>query len=82
MAWDCGLRFVFSVSPALQQDSGTGLRNREDMSRMEMVQRLAKDGCRLLHSPLKPTERPAEVSQPIHTPHMHSLTSAYDVIGF
>ncbi|XP_017326800.1 rap guanine nucleotide exchange factor 5b isoform X2 [Ictalurus punctatus] len=43
-----------------QKDPGTGLRNREDMSRREMVQRLAKDGCRLLHSPLKPTERPAE----------------------
>ncbi|XP_058249302.1 rap guanine nucleotide exchange factor 5b isoform X1 [Hemibagrus wyckioides] len=43
-----------------KQGPGTGLRNREDMSRMEMVQRLAKDGCRLLHSPLKPTERPAE----------------------
>ncbi|XP_060777762.1 rap guanine nucleotide exchange factor 5b isoform X2 [Neoarius graeffei] len=39
---------------------GTGLHNREDTNRMEMVQRLAKDGCRLLHSPLKPTERPAE----------------------
>ncbi|KAF7708460.1 hypothetical protein HF521_017517 [Silurus meridionalis] len=43
-----------------KQGQGPGLRNREDMSRMEIVQRLAKDGCRLLHSPLKPTERPAE----------------------
>lgn len=43
-----------------QKGPGTGLHNREDMSRREMVQRLAKDGCRLLHSPLKPTERPAE----------------------
>ncbi|KAM9487976.1 rap guanine nucleotide exchange factor 5b [Clarias gariepinus] len=43
-----------------KQGPGTRLRNREDMSRMEMVQRIAKDGCRLLHSPLKPTERPAE----------------------
>lgn len=66
MAWDCGLRYVFSVSPALQQGPGTGLRNREDRSRMEMVQRLAKDGCRLLHSPLKSTERAAEVSQRMH----------------
>ncbi|XP_051722529.1 rap guanine nucleotide exchange factor 5b isoform X2 [Ctenopharyngodon idella] len=60
MAWDCGLRYVFSVSPALQQGPGAGMRDREDISRLEMVQRLAKDGCRLLHSPLKATERPAE----------------------
>ncbi|XP_035387006.1 rap guanine nucleotide exchange factor 5b isoform X4 [Electrophorus electricus] len=60
MAWDCGLRYVFSVSPALQQGPGAASRDREDISRMEMVQRLAKDGCRLLHSPLRQAERPAE----------------------
>ncbi|KAG1949053.1 rap guanine nucleotide exchange factor [Pimephales promelas] len=60
MAWDCGLRYVFSVSPALQQGPGAGTRDKEDISRLEMVQRLAKDGCRLLHSPLRATERPAE----------------------
>uniref|UniRef100_A0A671LQ39 Rap guanine nucleotide exchange factor 5-like n=1 Tax=Sinocyclocheilus anshuiensis TaxID=1608454 RepID=A0A671LQ39_9TELE len=53
--------YVFSVSPALQQGPGTATRDREDISRLEMVQRLAKDGCRLLHSPLRATERPAEV---------------------
>ncbi|XP_052474925.1 rap guanine nucleotide exchange factor 5 [Carassius gibelio] len=62
MAWDCGLRYVFSVSPALQHGPGTATGDREDISRLEMVQRLAKDGCRLLHSPLKATERPAEPS--------------------
>ncbi|TRY58773.1 hypothetical protein DNTS_034609 [Danionella cerebrum] len=34
----------------------------EDLSRMEMVQRLAKDGCRLLHSPLRTAQRTAESS--------------------
>lgn len=70
MAWDCGLRYVFSVSPALQQGPGAGTRDKEDISRLEMVQRLAKDGCRLLHSPLRASERPAEVRckhQLIHT---------------
>uniref|UniRef100_A0A8C1DQM8 Rap guanine nucleotide exchange factor (GEF) 5a n=2 Tax=Cyprinus carpio TaxID=7962 RepID=A0A8C1DQM8_CYPCA len=61
MAWDCGLRYVFSVSPALQQGPGAAIRDKEDISRLEMVQRLAKDGCRLLHSPLRAAERPAEV---------------------
>ncbi|XP_067258473.1 rap guanine nucleotide exchange factor 5b isoform X3 [Chanodichthys erythropterus] len=50
-----------SSSPAVcKQGPGAGTRDREDISRLEMVQRLAKDGCRLLHSPLKATERPAE----------------------
>ncbi|ROI36352.1 Rap guanine nucleotide exchange factor 5 [Anabarilius grahami] len=52
-----------SPSPAVRkQGPGAGTRDREDISRLEMVQRLAKDGCRLLHSPLKATERPAEAA--------------------
>ncbi|XP_051722527.1 rap guanine nucleotide exchange factor 5b isoform X1 [Ctenopharyngodon idella] len=52
---------VPSPTPAVRkQGPGAGMRDREDISRLEMVQRLAKDGCRLLHSPLKATERPAE----------------------
>ncbi|KAK3571849.1 hypothetical protein QTP86_020455 [Hemibagrus guttatus] len=50
-----------------KQGPGTRLCNREDMSRMEMVQQLAKDGCRLLHNPLKPTERPAEYKRHLST---------------
>ncbi|RXN18483.1 rap guanine nucleotide exchange factor 5-like protein [Labeo rohita] len=50
-----------SPSPAVRkQGPGVATRDREDISRLEMVQRLAKDGCRLLHSPLRATERPAE----------------------
>uniref|UniRef100_A0A4W4FVY8 Rap guanine nucleotide exchange factor (GEF) 5b n=1 Tax=Electrophorus electricus TaxID=8005 RepID=A0A4W4FVY8_ELEEL len=76
MAWDCGLRYVFSVSPALQQGPGAASRDREDISRMEMVQRLAKDGCRLLHSPLRQAERPAEVRRCAHTSRTQAFTSA------
>ncbi|XP_051575019.1 rap guanine nucleotide exchange factor 5-like [Myxocyprinus asiaticus] len=50
-----------SPSPAeLKQGPGAGTCNREDISRLEMVQRLAKDGCRLLNGPLRATERPSE----------------------
>lgn len=50
-----------SPTPAvLKQVPGAGTRDREEISRLEMVQRLAKDGCRLLHSPLRVNERPAE----------------------
>ncbi|XP_076826871.1 rap guanine nucleotide exchange factor 5b isoform X2 [Brachyhypopomus gauderio] len=43
-----------------QKGPGAISRDREDVGRMEMVQRLAMDGCRLLRSPLRPSERPAE----------------------
>uniref|UniRef100_A0A8C2FL82 Rap guanine nucleotide exchange factor 5 n=1 Tax=Cyprinus carpio TaxID=7962 RepID=A0A8C2FL82_CYPCA len=52
-----------SPSPAAcKQGPGTVTCDREDISRLEMVQRLAKDGCRLLHSPLRATEKPTEPS--------------------
>lgn len=64
MSWDCGLRYMFSVSPALQPGGVCALHdNKEDLSRLEMVQRLAKDGCRFLHShnSSKAPERTTEV---------------------
>lgn len=63
MSWDCGLRYVFSVPPALQQRNMCILHDKEDLSRLEMVQRLAKDGCRFLQNHSKGPERPAEVSK-------------------
>ena len=61
MSWDCGLRYMFSVSPALQQGSKCILHDKEDLSRLEMVQKLAKDGCRLLQNHNKGPERTSEV---------------------
>lgn len=60
MMWDCGLRYMFSVSPALQQGNMCLLHDKEDLSRLEMVQKLAKDGCRLLQNH-KGSERTSEV---------------------
>ncbi|CAJ1061697.1 rap guanine nucleotide exchange factor 5-like [Xyrichtys novacula] len=60
MSWDCGLRYMFSVSPALQQGSMCILHDKEDLSRLEMVQRLAKDGCRFLQNQNKGLERTSE----------------------
>ncbi|XP_050931985.1 rap guanine nucleotide exchange factor 5 isoform X2 [Lates calcarifer] len=60
MSWDCGLRYMFSVSPALQQGSMCILHDKEDLSRLEMVQRLAKDGCRFLQNHSKGPERTCE----------------------
>lgn len=61
MSWDCGLRYMFSVSPVLQPGSMCILHDKEDLSRLEMVQRLAKDGCRFLQNHSKGLERTSEV---------------------
>ncbi|XP_035527878.1 rap guanine nucleotide exchange factor 5-like [Morone saxatilis] len=60
MSWDCGLRYMFSMSPGLQQGSMCILHDKEDLSRLEMVQRLAKDGCRFLQNHSKGPERTSE----------------------
>ncbi|XP_070407740.1 rap guanine nucleotide exchange factor 5 isoform X2 [Nothobranchius furzeri] len=50
MSWDCGLKYMFSMSPALQQGNKCILHDKEELSRLEMVQKLAKDGCRFLQN--------------------------------
>ncbi|XP_033983690.1 rap guanine nucleotide exchange factor 5-like [Trematomus bernacchii] len=60
MSWDCGLKYMFSASPALQPGSMCILHDKEDLSRLEMVQRLAKDGCRFLQNHSKGPERTSE----------------------
>lgn len=66
MSWDCGLRYVFMPPVlqlggvcALRDGSGSGGRGmgtvcgREELTSrlgLEAVQRLAKDGCRLLQN--------------------------------
>ncbi|XP_072250543.1 rap guanine nucleotide exchange factor 5-like [Leuresthes tenuis] len=60
MSWDCGLRYMFSVSPALQQGNKCIMHDKEDLSRLEMVQKLAKDGCRFLQNHSKGPERTSE----------------------
>lgn len=61
MSWDCGLKYVFSVPPALHQGNKCNLHDKEDLSRLEMVQRLAKDGCRFLQNHSKSPEKASEV---------------------
>ncbi|KAM9806332.1 rap guanine nucleotide exchange factor 5-like [Syngnathus typhle] len=63
MSWDCGLKYMFSVSPSLQPSSMCILHDKEELSRLEMVQRLAKDGCRFLQNHSKGQERTNEPVQ-------------------
>ncbi|KAM8735476.1 rap guanine nucleotide exchange factor 5b [Acanthopagrus schlegelii] len=65
MSWDCGLKYMFSVSPVLQPGSMCILHDKEDLSRLEMVQRLAKDGCRFLQNHSKGPERTSESDEAV-----------------
>uniref|UniRef100_A0A4W4EGX7 Rap guanine nucleotide exchange factor (GEF) 5a n=1 Tax=Electrophorus electricus TaxID=8005 RepID=A0A4W4EGX7_ELEEL len=78
MAWDCGLRYLFSLPPALQQSGVCALRAPDDLSRLEMVQRLAKDGCRFFQSQnYRLPDRSAQVSTP--PPYREWSSSSYSV---
>ena len=63
-AGECGLGCVLAVSAELQGGGGGAPRDKEELSRLEVVQRLAKDGCRFLqgHNSKTP-ERTLQVSE-------------------
>ncbi len=61
MSWDCGLKYLFS----LQQAGVCALRAPDDFSRLEMVQRLAKDGYHFLQNQnYRVPDRSAQVGRP------------------
>ncbi|XP_057691211.1 rap guanine nucleotide exchange factor 5-like [Corythoichthys intestinalis] len=64
MSWDCGLKYMFSVSPSLQPTGMCILHDKEELSRLEMVQRLAKDGCRFLQNHSK---GPGRTNEPVQS---------------
>uniref|UniRef100_A0A8C2HIP6 Rap guanine nucleotide exchange factor (GEF) 5a n=1 Tax=Cyprinus carpio TaxID=7962 RepID=A0A8C2HIP6_CYPCA len=69
MSWDCGLKYLFSLPPVLQQAGVCALRAPDDFSRLEMVQRLAKDGYRFLQNQnYRLPDRSAQVGRPSLTP--------------
>jgi len=64
MSWGCGLKYLFSLPPVLQQAGVCSLRAPDDFSRLEMVQRLAKDGYRFLQNQnYRLPDRSAQVDQ-------------------
>ncbi|XP_038125490.1 rap guanine nucleotide exchange factor 5-like isoform X1 [Cyprinodon tularosa] len=60
LSWDCGLKYMFFMSPGVQQGSKCIVHDKEELSRLEMVQRLAKDGCRFLQIHSKGPDRMTE----------------------
>uniref|UniRef100_A0A8C9V327 Rap guanine nucleotide exchange factor 5 n=1 Tax=Scleropages formosus TaxID=113540 RepID=A0A8C9V327_SCLFO len=80
MSWGCGLKYLFSLPPTLQQGGVCALRDKDELSRLEVVQRLAKDGCRFLQ---KVPERSAEEEETEEEEwsSSRSLSSAEDDCG-
>uniref|UniRef100_A0A8C1YN84 Rap guanine nucleotide exchange factor (GEF) 5a n=1 Tax=Cyprinus carpio TaxID=7962 RepID=A0A8C1YN84_CYPCA len=73
MSWDCGLKYLFS----LQQAGVCTLRTPDDFSRLEMVQKLAKDGYRFLQNQnYRLPDRSAQVGQPSLAPEPVGMVTA------
>lgn len=73
MSWDCGLKYLFS----LQQAGVCALRAPDDFSRLEMVQRLAKDGYHFLQNQnYRVPDRSAQVGRPSLAPEPIGMATA------
>lgn len=98
MSLGCGLSYLFSQPPSLQLGGVCSLRGnvgsvcvrpdgvcgREELTRLELVQRLAKDGCRLLQNQnyRVPDHRNPTVSTHTHTHKVWCYPDVYSFIRF
>lgn len=77
MSWGCGLKYLFSLPPTLQQAGVCALRAPDDFSRLEMVQRLAKDGYRFLQNQnYRLPDRSAQVGRSLLAPEPVGVATA------
>lgn len=77
MSWGCGLKYLFSLPPTLQQAGVCALRAPDDFSRLEMVQRLAKDGYRFLQNQnYRLPDRSAQVGRSLLAPEPVGMATA------
>ncbi|NXK24141.1 RPGF5 factor, partial [Arenaria interpres] len=61
MSWDCGFKYLFALSPTLKAGVLCKLQGRDDMGRIELVQKLARDNCQFLQADRKPLEKAEQV---------------------
>lgn len=48
MSWDCGFKYLFTFPPTLKAGVMCKLQEQEDIGRLELIQKLAKENCHLL----------------------------------
>lgn len=62
MSWDCGFKYIFAFSPTLKAGVMCKLQGRDDLGRIELVQKLARENCQFLQTDKKDVEKSEHVS--------------------
>nr|KAF6320066.1 Rap guanine nucleotide exchange factor 5 [Myotis myotis] len=57
MSWDCGFKYIFAFSPTLKAGVMCKLQEREDIGRIELVQKLARENCQFLQTDKKEQDK-------------------------
>ncbi|NWS66548.1 RPGF5 factor, partial [Crotophaga sulcirostris] len=61
MSWDCGFKYLFALSPTLKAGVLCKLQGRDDIGRIELVQKLARENCQFSQAERKPLEKAEQV---------------------
>ncbi|NXW01565.1 RPGF5 factor, partial [Fregetta grallaria] len=61
MSWDCGFKYLFALSPTLKAGVLCKLQGRDDIGRIELVQKLARENCQFLQADRRPPEKAEQV---------------------
>ncbi|NWX63913.1 RPGF5 factor, partial [Promerops cafer] len=61
MSWDCGFKYLFALSPTLKAGVLCKLQGRDDIGRIELVQKLARENCQFLQPDRKALEKAEQV---------------------
>ncbi|NWI94722.1 RPGF5 factor, partial [Pitta sordida] len=75
MSWDCGFKYLFALSPTLKAGVLCKLQGRDDIGRIELVQKLARENCQFLQADRKPLEKAEQVR------HFWKITFLKDSVG-
>lgn len=57
MSWDCGFKYIFAFSPTLKAGVMCKLQERDDIGRIELVHKLARENCQFLQTDKKESEK-------------------------
>ncbi|KAK2501535.1 hypothetical protein MC885_012616 [Smutsia gigantea] len=57
MSWDCGFKYIFAFSPTLKAGVMCKLQERDDIGRIELVQKLARENYQFLQMDKKEQEK-------------------------
>uniref|UniRef100_A0A674HXH0 Rap guanine nucleotide exchange factor 5 n=1 Tax=Terrapene triunguis TaxID=2587831 RepID=A0A674HXH0_9SAUR len=67
MSWDCGFKYLFALSPTLKAGVLCKLQERDDIGRIELVQKLARENCQFLQVDRKEPEKTEQQNDEVST---------------